>query len=131
MAAYGGTLLNTDFRRHWWPVALAHVALNLGLLIMERAVTPQRRKVRGDSAKAVRSGRKLRIGDSFMTAAAALVAGFVAWDLESPHYLLDATAWASISIYALALFHRYTMAPAAPFERQEVQAHKTVLETIE
>ena len=41
--AFGGTLIDADFRRRGWPLACAHVALNLGLLVMELAVTPQRR----------------------------------------------------------------------------------------
>jgi hypothetical protein len=38
--AFGGTLLNPAFRADWWPLAGAHVLLNLGLLLMEVAVTP-------------------------------------------------------------------------------------------
>lgn len=35
--AFGGTLLNPDFRAAWWPLATLHVVLNLGLLAMEQA----------------------------------------------------------------------------------------------
>jgi hypothetical protein len=42
VAAYGGTLLNPQFRAEWWPLACAHVALNLGLLAMEVVLTPRR-----------------------------------------------------------------------------------------
>ncbi len=35
VAAFGGTLLNADFARAWWPLAAVHVALNIGLLAME------------------------------------------------------------------------------------------------
>jgi hypothetical protein len=42
MLAYGGTLLNAGFREAWWPLACAHVALNLVLLVMEKHVTPLR-----------------------------------------------------------------------------------------
>lgn len=41
IAAFGGTLLNEEFRAHWWPLAVVHVALNIGLLIMEVGVTPR------------------------------------------------------------------------------------------
>lgn len=34
--AFGGTLLNAGFRKDWWPLALIHVALNIGLLLMEQ-----------------------------------------------------------------------------------------------
>lgn len=42
--AFGGTLLNPAFRAAWWPLVALHVALNIGLLAMERA-GPHRRPV--------------------------------------------------------------------------------------
>jgi len=39
--AFGATLLNPGFRRDWWPLALLHVALNIGLIVMETSVEPQ------------------------------------------------------------------------------------------
>jgi hypothetical protein len=50
MAAFGGTLLNAEFRRDWWPLAATHVVMNLGLLVMELCVTPQRRSARRGAA---------------------------------------------------------------------------------
>ncbi len=35
VAAFGGTLINPAFAQHWWPLAALHVALNIGLLVME------------------------------------------------------------------------------------------------
>lgn len=35
LLAFGGTLLNAGFRQIWWPLALIHVVLNVGLLVME------------------------------------------------------------------------------------------------
>jgi hypothetical protein len=46
VAAFGGTLINPAFRQHWWPLACLHVALNIGLLVMELAGTRRRRAVR-------------------------------------------------------------------------------------
>jgi hypothetical protein len=46
VAAFGGTLINPDFRQHWWPLAGLHVALNIGLLVMELAGPRRRRNVR-------------------------------------------------------------------------------------
>jgi hypothetical protein len=46
VAAFGGTLINPEFRRHWWPLACLHVALNIGLLAMELAGPRRRRIVR-------------------------------------------------------------------------------------
>ena len=121
VAAFGGTLLNADFRRAWWPLAVAHILMNLSLIVMELAVTPQRRNVRHkDSSDAVPSPQTLRIGDSVLVAAAALAAGCAAWSLSCPHPLVEATVAATMALYAVVLFRRYTA--TAPFERQEVQA---------
>jgi hypothetical protein len=46
IAAFGGTLINPAFRQHWWPLAGLHVALNIGLLLMELAGPRRRRIVR-------------------------------------------------------------------------------------
>jgi Phospholipid methyltransferase len=126
MAAFGGTLLNADFRRAWWPLAVAHIVLNLGLLVMELAVTPERRNARQPApVQSDSRTRYLQPADYFITVAVAIITGIVAWNLESPHPLLVSAAAASISIYALALFRKYTATPAAPSHRE------TVLETIE
>lgn len=44
--AFGGTLLNPDFRAEWWPLAALHVVLNLALLAMELAGTRRRPTIR-------------------------------------------------------------------------------------
>ena len=46
VAAFGGTLINPDFRDAWWPLAALHVALNIGLLAMELAGHRHRGAVR-------------------------------------------------------------------------------------
>ena len=46
VAAFGGTLINPAFREHWWPLAGLHVALNIGLLLMELAGSRRQRLVR-------------------------------------------------------------------------------------
>ena len=38
--AFGATLLHPEFRQAWWPLAVVHVALNVGLIVMETSVTP-------------------------------------------------------------------------------------------
>jgi hypothetical protein len=45
VAAFGGTLINPAFRAEWWPLAILHVALNVGLLAMELAGLRHRRGV--------------------------------------------------------------------------------------
>lgn len=54
IAAFGGTLINPVFREAWWPLAGAHVLMNLGLLAMETRGRPQRggRRMRGYSLPA-------------------------------------------------------------------------------
>jgi hypothetical protein len=46
VAAFGGTLLDPEFRHQWWPLACIHVALNVGLLAMELAGPRRRHAVR-------------------------------------------------------------------------------------
>lgn len=43
--AFGGLLLNEAFRADWWALALTHVALNAGLILMETE-SPERRRLR-------------------------------------------------------------------------------------
>jgi hypothetical protein len=45
VSAFGGTLINADFRAEWWPLAGLHVVLNIGLLAMELAGPRRRRAV--------------------------------------------------------------------------------------
>ena len=40
--AFTGTLLNDGFRAEWWPLAVAHVILNLAMLVMEARARPRR-----------------------------------------------------------------------------------------
>jgi hypothetical protein len=63
VAAFGGTLINADFRAQWWPLAVLHVVLNIGLLAMELA-GPQRRR-------AVRIGGGLVLAGALLAAAVA------------------------------------------------------------
>jgi hypothetical protein len=56
VAAFGGTLLDGAFRQHWWPLAVAHVVLNLGLLAMEVGARPSERQRRVAAAWARRLG---------------------------------------------------------------------------
>ena len=62
VTAFGGTLINADFRQQWWPLAGLHVVLNIGLLAMEFA-GPRRRRV-------------VRIGGGFVLGGALLGAIF-------------------------------------------------------
>jgi len=66
IAAFGGTLINPAFRQHWWPLAGLHVALNIGLLLMELA-GPRRRRI-------VRIGGGLTFPGALLGAAVAVLA---------------------------------------------------------
>ena len=67
VAAFGGTLINPDFRQQWWPLAGLHVALNIALLAMELA-GPQRRP-------AIRIGGGLALGGALIGAILAIARG--------------------------------------------------------
>jgi len=40
IVAFAGALINTDFRERWWPLAVIHVGMNVGLLVMETTLSP-------------------------------------------------------------------------------------------
>ena len=55
--AFGGTLINTEFRRGWWPLACGHVVLNVGLLMMELYLQPRRPNARPSDSSTPRTAR--------------------------------------------------------------------------
>jgi hypothetical protein len=88
VAAFGGTLINPDFRDHWWPLACLHVGLNVGLLVME--LTGR--------------GRTVRIGGSLaftLVLAGALFAPPVTLPVMLVAAAAVACAWALYRTYAL------------------------------
>lgn len=91
MAAFGGALLNDDFRQHWWPLAAAHVALNLGVLVMELSLRPRR---------AGKLHRAQSMG-ALLTAIGAAVGGFGAGPT-------GAILGALLTIYAFVIWLRYS-----------------------
>lgn len=99
IVAFGGTLLNTEFRRAWWPLAIAHVVLNLGLLAMETTVTPQR--------SAIVRCLPIRTGCCIVAAIAALAGTLSSRGAWAPRALYAAGAGACVSGYALALYYCY------------------------
>lgn len=50
MVAFGGPLLDAGFRAEWWPLATAHVALNLAILVMEVRASPRATGQRGPAS---------------------------------------------------------------------------------
>lgn len=106
MLAYGGLLLDPAFRADWWPLACAHVALNLGLLVMERHVSPLRLAA-ADQPQARRPAawpRRLAIGGAGLAAGLVALAGAIAVPLAAAFGL-------AVALYC-ALLHAAYVAPA-------------------
>ena len=76
VAAFGGTLINGGFRAQWWPLAGLHVALNIGLLVME-VVGPRHRH-------AVRVGGSLVFAGLLIAAAIACAGALYRGAAQSP-----------------------------------------------
>ena len=120
IVAFGGTLINADFRREWWPLACAHVVMNLGLLVMELAVTPQRRGTRrlhgAVDGVAVSGGRCGPIQTGFWVAVAgAALGGGLGW-MAGSRLTWDASLLliAGALTYAVVMFGCYTLPEFPP-----------------
>ncbi len=123
MAAFGGMLINTEFRHEWWPLAAMHVVLNLGLLVMERVVTPQRRRARsarsaGNSGSLVAApDRGASAADVALMCAFAALGAVLGWqaghEIPGINPLLGAQIGAAIAAYAFVMNCCYKI-PAAP-----------------
>ncbi|MDP1749112.1 MAG: methyltransferase, partial [Reyranella sp.] len=94
VAAFGGTLINSAFAQAWGPLACLHVALNIGLLVMELA--------------GPRHGRSVRTGGGLVFAAVLLGAAFAALPLTPVGAVLAAAAVAC----AWVLYRCYAQEPA-------------------
>jgi hypothetical protein len=127
MFAYAGALLDDDFRRDWWPLSVAHVALNAGLLLMELKVTPRgaaSAAARDVSLPRARGATALRrsVSGSLAAIAAGLATGAAigAWAQAafSPQRpLLDAgVIGACLGILAVVMYRSYTTPPGVAFE---------------
>jgi hypothetical protein len=110
MVGFGGTLLNPDFRREWWPLAATHVALNVALLAMELGVTPLGRgEIREEPP--VRASRILT-----WTACLTTAAGFGAvdadWIFWAGHRMVGASLGAA-AVAHLVVMRLYYTRPSA------------------
>ncbi len=110
MAAFGGMLLNADFRVAWGTLACAHVAMNAGLLLMELFVRPLRLGVRRADERGVRRKHSGRPAQDvvFFLACAAAGAGFGFWSARRANDLLSASLGAGIFAYAWFMYRCYT-----------------------
>ena len=91
VAAFGGTLINADFRQQWWPLASLHIALNIGLLVMELAGSQRRDAVRNGGALVVAAmlGAALISVSDVLTVAAALACAGVLYRCYTAPRQLD------------------------------------------
>lgn len=112
MTAFAGTMINEPFRERWWPLACMHVALNLGLLIMERFVAPRRRRsppVTSIAANAGGDRRRARNKGALVVGCATLGAAFAAWSVSGSSGLLAWFIGAGMVAYACVLHYVYSM----------------------
>jgi Phospholipid methyltransferase len=119
--AFGGTLLNPGFRREWWPLAVAHVVLNLALLLMETWVTPLRRSAipgpqDGDVVRRPAQSRLARwtaylAGGAGLGALTGAAAG--AWGPWAGHRVLGASLGAATAVHAVVISFCYTLPSAS------------------
>ncbi|MBY0320147.1 MAG: phosphatidylethanolamine N-methyltransferase family protein [Reyranella sp.] len=96
VAAFGGTLINPAFREPWWPLACLHVALNIGLLVMELAGAHR---------------RAVRVGGTFVFSGAMIGAAVAA--LGTGRVLTVPVALAGLAVVTCAwtLYRCYTPPP--------------------
>jgi hypothetical protein len=124
ITAFGGTLINADFRSQWWPLACAHVALNLGLLFMELAVTPQRRGARRIATEeAAPTPRRYSIWSACcIVAVGAVICGAVsACGIWSIGTLPAASIGACLAGYAYVLYGCYSRPSSLDRWPREIQ----------
>lgn len=103
IVAFSGTLINADFRENWWPLAVAHAAMNVGLLIMETTISADSRCVR--SVRATSVAARYVIGIAVLALGAAI--GYAAGGALNP--AIGALVGIVASAYALALFSLYSI----------------------
>ena len=108
--AFAGTLLNAEFRADWWPLAVAHVILNLAILVMEARARP--RQLVLPAAIAARPWLTAWPAGAGLVAAGALLAGLAG----SGIVFVAGVALASLA-YGLVLLTAYAW-PNAAVERR-------------
>lgn len=102
--AYAGTLINDGFRQQWWPLAVIHIALNLGVIFMEARITFKQRS-RGLINET--NGARLLTGSGIMLLGA--LAGGVLGMLGTGESLwISAVTGALIGCHAYVMFLCYS-----------------------
>jgi hypothetical protein len=112
IAAFGATMLNADFRWRWWPLAVAHVAMNLGLLMMEVFVRPKRldprRSAEWPECTVSFCARKQDI--VWVIVSAVVGTGFGGWAASRDGTLLGSSLGAAVCLYVFGMYCWYTAA---------------------
>jgi len=116
IVAFGGTLIDADFRARWWPLALAHVAMNFGLLIMETSISPGSVVARSFGKTSVPA----RFVFALVVASFGATLGYVMCGPLDP--VLGVALGVVISACAFSLFLRYSS------DRRETTAHRDIIE---
>ena len=115
IAAFGGTLANPVFCEQWWPLACAHVLLNLGLLAMETAVRPLRGAGMPGTVRLTAPGR-LAVSAVLAGAAGAGAGAGAALALAAGADLVARAGivGAAAGLHMFVMFRCYTSAPGRP-----------------
>jgi hypothetical protein len=106
IAAFGGALLNDDFRLHWWPLAVAHAFFNFAIILMEAHVRPERR-IRREGDDPPIQAAELLLRCSLWGAAGGLAGVALALSSGQTNHGAAAIAGACSAAYACALFESY------------------------
>jgi len=107
MTAFAGTLLNAEFRTEWWPLAVAHVTFNFGLLLLETRGTPVPPRL------GIRHALWIALGAT--TAGSCLgYALALASDANDGEWPLSAGLGAVAAGYAICLYYFYSGAASLP-----------------
>ena len=118
MIAYGGLLFNFEFSRRWWPLAVAHMALNLGLILLEVYVRPPRSANQGDSEEMEMGLPGFFLRTAFWSATGVAVGAALAYGIDSRAGLPSAAfAGACSAAFANALFECYAPAKRRIFDK--------------
>jgi protein-S-isoprenylcysteine O-methyltransferase Ste14 len=114
IVGFSGTLINSDFRENWLPLAVAHVSMNVGLLIMETTISADSRFVR--YIRATSAAALYVICIAFVALSAGI--GYALGEALDP--AIGALVGIIVSAYALALFSLYSI------NERENAAHQTI-----
>ena len=109
IVAFGGALINPDFRERWWPLAMTQVGMNVGLLIMETTL-------RAGSSGARSVAARWIIG--LVVPAFGATIGYAAQAQHGP--LIGAAVGLCVCAYAFTLFFLYTRGLGENAARQTV-----------